>query len=480
MVRSESTYDLIEEFLRNPGAEAEDFEVKSKQKIDSKGGRQELAKNISAMANTAGGTFIIGVTKDVEFRGQDFGDSINNFDPNTEIKQTLYSTCRKNTDPKLDRWIEIEFKEVLGKNVLRVDVKKSNRIVFFRKGSDQVAYKRSGDSKEKMSQREVAEKSRNLSGGQRNEVWCSERLDWDAAAVPDDSFFNYDNERCLTRTQEDISIVPGDGYYIDFGYGGNQVYELIERFNAKNVDSVKDALRKAEEILNISKRDFFYSFMGEGYQQHGKGVQSFLNDLSNWDRRGAEIEEELGVETSHYTHAVAGCSTRYGPFVISLQTRDKFKTFKSGKLGVIMYSIPFDDEDLKKFFNSIGSSPLFYKEVNGVQNASVRCACELSNVEPLRYDGNSDDGLYFVTADNPFYGRENVLKEKTDVPSHLASAIASCERLPMRIQGGSKGFETEKAFYFRNLEVTSVSYATIGTCLMTVQCSAEGKEEYYS
>lgn len=479
MVRPESTHELIREFLQNPGAEAEDFEVKSKQKIDSKGGRKELAKNISAMANTEGGTFIIGVTKDVEFAGQDFGDSINNFNPSTEIKQALYSTCRENTDPHLDNWVKIEFKEVLGKDVLRIDVKKANRIVFFREGSNSAAYKRSGDSKEKMSQKEVAEKAKSLSMRESKEVWHSERLDWDSAAVPNDSFFHYDETKCLTRTEDDTSVVPGNSFYLDFGYGGNQIYELVDRFHPREVDKIREVLNRAEKVLQISTDNFYYSFMGEGYQYYGKGVDDFLEDLENWESKGAEIEETVNRDSTHYTYAVGGSSTPYGPFVISVETRDRFRSFKSASVGVLMHSVPFDDSELKRFFQGIEASPHFYQEVNGTQNVTLRSDCELSNVEPLRYEKESRDGLYYVTADNPFYGRENLLKEKTDIPLHLASAISTSERLPMKLQGASKGIETEKAFYFSHIEVTSVHWTSIGTYLMTVCCRAEGKKEYY-
>jgi hypothetical protein len=75
MAVDEDLESLVKEFRANPAAERVDLEFKSKGILNSRGQKKKLVRTISGMANSGGGTVIVGT------RIQDGGLLLQNFPP---------------------------------------------------------------------------------------------------------------------------------------------------------------------------------------------------------------------------------------------------------------------------------------------------------------------------------------------------------------------------------------------------------------
>jgi predicted HTH transcriptional regulator len=139
-----------------PGsAESEQLDFKAKEKVESTEGKRDLAKKAAAIANTEGGSIIVGVGEGSR------EDIIQSFDSRSEIKRDLASVFRDNTKPPLDRLTEIGVDTLsMGARLLRIDIQPADTypIEFYNRDSEEyVPYHRVEDTTREMATSDIVE-----------------------------------------------------------------------------------------------------------------------------------------------------------------------------------------------------------------------------------------------------------------------------------------------------------------------------------
>lgn len=282
----EPTDILAKRFLKSPGVEGEQLEFKSKAKVESNAGRQEVVQTIVGMANRWGGTIIIGVNEDGATR-------IEPFSRDSEAKRDLTNLIRDNTEPNLSTSVEIDFDHVEnGKHVLRIDVERTDYELykFNKQGNDgYVLYWRIGDTTREMTREdsiEFAESRRSSSNqigySQTETVGCLPRynspttdvqlLDHRVIAVSDGGIQPVFGAQLLSRNKP-------------------LVFELDTQFRIEALEEVEGLLDRAIEYLSVNPNSVVYSIHQSTRTWCGRGVDRLNADFEQID---SVVEQMLG------------------------------------------------------------------------------------------------------------------------------------------------------------------------------------------
>lgn len=226
----EDTSTLINQFASEPGVEGERLDFKSRGILAEAEGRRKLIKTLTALANSGGGTVIIGVR-----RGNDKELIFEDFDPDEEIKRDLSHVSKDRTKPVLTDFWNLNFERHTGKIVLRIDVSGvRDTLVEFRDEEGYTLYHRVGDTTQEMSHSDI----KRFYQSKNNVLW--EFLSKTGIGYPEvqsrprsETSFNEQASSESIRTEDGainiVSMLPITGDLGAFGPGMQKGIELAIR-----------------------------------------------------------------------------------------------------------------------------------------------------------------------------------------------------------------------------------------------------------
>lgn len=458
-----ATDTLVTEFLTGPGAEDEQLEFKAKEKVETTAQRRELVKILAAMANTRGGTVIVGV-------GRDRRDGIiQSFDNQSEYKRDLYQTARDNTEPALTDYLTIDFDDVRpGASVLRIDVDQVETIpikVDVDGHEGLVAYHRVGDTTKPMTVDDgVRFAERRHERRSTDPLVRTEHVHIANPETPPERLPDQPANRVITTTGGDSQIVLGPGVHYD-GYDQAVVFDVEATVGfdpTEGVPAVQAVLDAAEDHLNADLgREFGYSISQGARTLMGKHVDHFYRDLHHLE---AVVTDMLGGHprgvSDDITHIdslrptiVAYTRAELGTFWLKLEWREQLQQFIRPKCGMLLGELPFDDRPLQTFFDAVDADPFNYRQHTGLQELTLKGHIPVENPIPLSLEPTTDFVAHVLAA-NPFYGKADQLQQQLDdpLPRHYLSDICSITHLPMFNRGPAPG--GDETVVLRYLDVT--------------------------
>jgi len=434
MVRREDTETLAQRYLRDSTIEDKDFDCKSKEKFTKADeGKQDIVKVLSAMANTQGGTILIGVGVNSQ------GERLQSFFTDSEAKRDLMQTARDNTHPSLDdllhiKFVQIELEDInTPHRVLRIDVEAARTdLIDFDRGDSQgyVPHKRVGDTTKPMSHDEVARFAR------------------DRWRPPTNYAISYDVSLSIDsfeEVEEDL-IEPPQGYAIlpvsqdtvpvlspkySLGGGDKSVYyELESPLDIEDADDLSEVLEQAQTVLETgSVNGFGYSFYLDSKVLAGIGKENLIADFR--DIRGTITKitpSNTDPEGDHRPIITASADCPYGLFYIELYW--KHGSVSKSRCGFILDDLPFRDQALQQFFDEVGGVPGKYEQRSMTKQLRLEGVIELQN--PVERDLNpAREDIRYLEADNPFYQKHGRIRRQANgpIPDHVVESFCDMSRL---------------------------------------------------
>lgn len=441
-----STESLVERYLNQPGIESERLEFKAKEKVETTKQRRELVKILTAMANTRGGTVIVGV-------GRDERDSIvQSFDNQSEYKRDLYHVAQDNTEPALSDLLTIDFDQIpLEATVLRIDIDQAETfpIKFNVGGNDgYVAYHRVGDTTKRMNADDGVRFAEDRFHDPRNKsLFRTEHVSINSPNNTNPPSSDRPGQRVITNTSRDYQIVFGPGVNYG-GYEKSVVFDIETTvgINLKDdVSAVKSILDAAEKHLNLDLvREFGYSVKQGSRTLLGKHVDHFYQDLRQLetvvanmlDGHPEDVSDDITHIDSFRPTVVAYSNSNVGTFWLKLEWREHLQQFIRPKCGILLGELPFNDEPLQSFFNEVNADPDVYQQHTGLQELTLKGQIQLQNPQPIKLEPTTDF-VGHLLAPNPFYRQAEVLQQQVDepLPSHFLEGVCSITHLPLFNQG---------------------------------------------
>lgn len=508
MNERKSTVEILRDFF-HPGHEGRHLDFKSKELTESTEGRRKLIKHICGFANREGGTIVIGAD------GRHGKYLLQDFSRDSEIIRDLSNIVRDCTEPPLTplyeaNFVPIEVEEVsdgvdFGKfddiagmdpesgvqHLLRIDIQPVDRELikfdgelFFR-GEDGTRPMKDGDIDHHYQEvyRELFREARESPETTLSRI---ERLELDPTNKNNlEKQYQWMENRFVTIGENYPIVVPSKSLWTD-EYGQRLLYSLDGRPEINSFTELKKLLNNLDFSF---ARDFRYSIKFGSMQWSSSGVNFFINDLQNPERPLSEFGEEMEDSnllpednSSRSLYGVAVCPLPIGIFSIYAEPsfRDNWDSdFENIEVELLVQNIPFDDTELKDFFDHMKCSPGEYKQKSGLQRIKFQGAqTKLHNPQPVHLEAEKD-ALLFVSADNPFYRAEEDLQLSLDnpIPSHMAKGICATDKLCYQISGGSKGFEYEDNFTVNYINVLYSEALLEPVCYVDAHCWAHEKED---
>lgn len=431
MARRETTEDLVRLFAKDsPGAEDSDIEYKRLEKVtDSTNGKRDIIKIASSMANSQGGTIIIGVGRD--------GDNLifQPFPADTEIKRDLYHTARDNTSPSVDSLIDIRFDRAWGNHLLRIDVERTNEeLIYFNAGSPDgfVPYKRVGDTTKIMSQKEVQCFTESRKSSLQENV-LSQVIHCDLEQSHAHSFdtYNAPSGRALLPVEGDFIPVISTIHPLE-GFHKSVFFSLRTSVDVHDINSLKELLNCAREDLGIGTYwNLNYGIFLDDRIFIGMSEDDLFEDLSNIRNTFRHIlDSGTNPDGDHRPIILIVGDSGYGLFYIELYW--KYGSIFRSRVGFVMDDIPFNPISLEEFFENVGSPPAYYNQEKGTKMIEVQGNAKITNPKPVRFPTSFEgDKIEHIEADNPYFGRENELRKSAEYPisDYILKEFCSIPRL---------------------------------------------------
>lgn len=436
-----------EDILRRrfPHGESESLDFKAKPVIEGKAKRLELVKHLSAMANTYGGTILVGVRETDEG-----GMQLANFPDGSEAKQKLIPVAREFTVPPISYHLDVTFEEVeYRRRIMRIDVEDvpAGSEIKFAPGDPEEAdyYIRDGDSTRRMTKDEFRQR---VALARRTEATGS--TPFRVRARLEDYRPSSSSPPPLDRPDHRVILRKGNLDHILFGrgpdpvYGGPlQIYQARANWSIRGDRTFDELIRHAAEFLDLCLGwEFSYGISQGTRQWHGRPANLFLHDVPDHERiidsilggHPSEVPDEITHVDNHRPTITAAGPCRYGLFWV--------QTYKGvGYCGVLVPHIPVADDGLKSFFRWLNADYAVYEQHPGTQRFS------LGRVVPLRdwrmTNPVPDEPLQLgLLAANPFHGRSEELRRafgehgEDFLVQKLCEALARLDHLPVMCMGG--------------------------------------------
>lgn len=455
MTLKRGTEELLSEFAENPGSEHSQLEFKSKEVLQTTGQKKKVVRILSAMANQAGGTIIIGV------RHQDSGLLYQTFSPEDESRQELTHVAQQYTSPQLQNFWDISFDVCMGHRVLRINVNQvQKRLIKFDYEGEYQVWIRDEDGMREMTTGEIDQfyqrQSLREEASLNSLVERTEHLNFTPGPVPNENNSNLFQRRTTLRTNDTHTAVFGFGFFRDYLRKSHTI-RLQTQFPCRNgYADIPDVLDAAENHLGGKiGRQFGYSIRVADLHLIGRSSESLQTDLGRLDDIYNRLDN--GTERGwNYGPVIAGVlPIDYGLLWFELQRETE--SFTRSNLGLILQDIPFDDSFLEKFYDEIGTSPPVYDHRYGLQFVTFQG----NQVEPLQNPTptplTEDDlpGPLYITADNPFSNWPETVQSELEepIPEHLARGLGAIDRVPLQVSGGYMN-EGEDRFSLNYLHFT--------------------------
>lgn len=461
------TESLVEEFSDNPGAEKVDLEFKSKEILDSTGQKKELVRRIAAIANAGGGTIIIGVRRE----GSDI--RLQGFEPDEEARQELTHIAQQYTKPNLIRSWEIEFDDCLGNRLLRIDVDEpTSRLIKFDYDGEDRVFLREEDGMREMSSGEIDEFHQNVSYQQSLDqgIERTEHVSFTPEPV-DTDIGSKIYDRAVTRVPDSHNIIFGSGVLGD-RIGKSLTYSLVTQpKTSEGYSFTTTILESAEKYLGANTSwSFGYSIRKGDIQLMGSSISALREDLGRLTKIANFLEEKSSVGWN-YGPVLAGYTRcEYG--ILWFEVQQESETFTRWNIELTLPDIPFDDTDVKSFFDEIGTEPSFYSQKSGLQyiHLNGRKCGPLQNPQPIDILGDDEIGTLHTMVDNPFFDWPEAFESEleTSLPDWCARGLESITRMPFQVSGGYVEEQNDE-FSLNYFDFTYVS-GTHPTILIDCSC----------
>lgn len=466
-MRRESSEKLVNEYFPE---ESRCLDWKDGRALDTPSGRAKLVKHLSAMANSEGGTVVIGIREE-----EDGGLRLDHFPDDSEAKAQLTRVANDLTEPPLGNTLYVKFVRVHGRRVLRADVDAvaiGQEIKFV--GSGEITsgfYYRPGDHTEKMApgvwrrrshEARLAPSPREQGNDERSPIRVAAPLEVASAPPRTDARLSAPPHRLRFRAADSANLVFGEGGGMET-FGRRLSYQLSATWHAGGGSMYGELVRAAEKHLGLrTGRDFAYLVRQGRRVQHGRTARHFVEDASHVERvvrsllggHPSDVDDRLTHVENFRPVVLAYAPCDHGLFYVG--------TYKGrGSVGVLLQDIPFDAQGLHAFFDAVGTTPHSYRQIADTHRLRLGHQFAWPNQPVLRnpvmkrLDPNWEYGIC-VVADNPLAGKQEAIVEQFGSSSDdwmvqaFAERLASFDRIPFDAAGGGsvEGSEARvQAFY---------------------------------
>jgi len=433
--RDRTLDELVEQFMANPGSvESEKLEFKAKEKVDTTEGRRDLAKKASAIANTSGGTIVIGVGEG------DRGDIIQSFSSRSEIKRDLASVFHDNTKPNLDQLVDISVSKLsTGPRLLRIDIQRAESVPveFYERDQDTfVAYHRVEDTTREMATNDVVEftkKRTRAAPDTRSELEKVITVDTSEIRIFDDSPPRRSPEhRAILNIDKHGLIVPAEAYRSN-SHKKSLTFHLEKRVEGTGLDALKRVLDEVETELGADLgHNFGYGIKYGSKELIGRDSANYISDINNLK----DTLRLLGWEDSNDPRPVAIGGTRCEFGFIWIQAQYHTGSLTRIKCGLIMDDIPLNTGPLNRVFGNE-----WIRQDNSLRSIQLRLHGEeipLANSRAVLFDSSSSLARTDIVADNPYFQNEKAVLGATDqeIPKSFIETICAVDRLSFDVRAG--------------------------------------------
>ena len=433
--RDRTIDELVQVYMRSPGsAESEQLDFKAKGIVESTGGKRDLAKKASAIANTKGGTLVVGVGEG------DRDDILQSFGHRSEIKRDLGSVFRDNTKPSLDRLVDITIEELeSGIRLLRIDIQSAERhpIEFYdRDKEDYVPYRRVADTTREMDTTDIvdfSEKRSQPTGGENGGL--EESINIDSADI--NVFSNSPprkspRNRAILNIDEHAVIIPSRSH-IGRKFQKSLTFHVETRAESPGLSGLTELLETASEELNASLgHQFAYGIGYRSKELIGRTADNYIDDIKNLKKTlrllGGEDDDDPRPV------AIGGTECEFG--FVWFQAQYHTGSLSRIKCGLIMPDVPINTDPINRVFGEG-----WLQQNNALRSVRIRLRGDevpLSNSREVLFNESGREARTKVVADNPlFRNKETILEQiEHDRADHFIDAICAVDRLPFDVRGG--------------------------------------------
>lgn len=433
--RDRSIDELVDLFMANPGpAESDQLDFKAKEIVDTTEGKRDLAKKAAAIANTNGGTIIVGVGEG------DREDIIQSFGPRSEIKRDLASVFRDNTKPPLTQFTEISIEKLsMGARLLRIniDAADTHPIEFNeRQSDDYIPYHRVEDTTREMTTSDIVEFSERRENTTSNtDIGLTESVTVNTSDIQpynDSDPRESPNHRAILNIDQHGLVVPSQTY-INNLFQKSLTFHVEKHAEDSGLTGLKGLIEEAKEELNANiDFEFGYGIKYESKEIIGRSADNYISDINNLE----ETLQLLGWEDDSDPRPVAIAGTRCDFGFVWFQAQYHTGNLTRIKCGLMLNDVPINTESISNVFGD-----KWFNQSNSLRNVQLRLRgseVPLSNPREVLLDQSSHPARTEIIADNPYYrNKEAVLKSiDRDALEPFVSAICAVDRLPFDIRGG--------------------------------------------
>lgn len=488
-MREMKTETLVDMFLNGPGIESENVEFKHKDKLD--GGKKQIAKTVSAMTNTEGGSIIVGVSKD------DYTDDFQDFDKDDESELYLHQSVRDNTRPHMDDRIEIYYPEVDGHRILRIDIEKGyQNLIYFKGSKGYAAWKRSGSGNQKMSPKERKDWQKARFSNVEHDLTESEDMVKKSSAYARGGY-EFDEPEGISKFEE-----QPDYFFLDKKKGGfmNTLFKSPRdaiygyQFEAWNLDvdgnNYRDFLKAFAETFP-RRGEGAFSITQEGGNWVGFGIKEFIQCIDDMKKRYEKYHENHESHTSEL--AILTAETRFGTVFIYFYyyVQGDKPVFRKAKFYLMTKGIPYNTYPVSVFLEAFGTELKRGESVPddiGVENEvgydrghrdKEPSGPELDAIKPIKYpyDGgitaSISNDVNWIVFENPFYENKELASKELGVSKYV-KRLVKLERLIGKLNYPVKDFEGAK-YYLGHIRIFNTGEIT-GKQSMMLDIDIEPKE----
>lgn len=432
--RDRTIDELVERFMTDPGsAESDQLDFKAKEIVESTEGKRDLAKKAAAIANTSGGTIVVGVGEGNR------GDIIQSFGSRSEIKRDLASVFRDNTKPPLDQVTEISIEKLsTGVRLLRIDIERADLypIEFYERDIDEyISYHRVEDTTREMDTSDIVEFAQ---GG--TEPRSNREFDLEESITISKSDIHVHDESGPRKSPDHRAIINIDRHGLIIPARANlDLFQKSLTFHVEKhaedpgISGLKGLLEEAQEELNANLGfEFGYGIKYNGKEIIGRNADNYLRDIKDLDK----TLEILGEDDDSDPRPIAIGGTQCDFGFIWFQAQYHTGDLSRIKCGVVMGDIPINSDPVKSVFGD-----KWFEQNNSLKSVQFRLRGEevpLSNPREVLLDESSDSARTEIIADNPLYRNKEAIIQATEgnPPELFIEAICAVDRLPFDVRGG--------------------------------------------
>lgn len=466
--------------LKDPTIENyNDLEFKAIEKVESTDGCREIAKILSAFANTSGGVLVVGLGLDKR------KSHLQSFPENTMAIQDVMTMVHGNTQPSAASYVDgkLDFVKLYNTRVLRFNIRRATEILAFKnpKSGALEAWHRVAGTTQLMTPAEVAARSRSLSDNREEPLSKFIRLDLPPAAKNPPRILAAPAQRIVMAVDPDIFWSFGP-HMSPEAWNHAHFYALQSPFNCGSVESIVKTLRAANETTGLRLDDeLCYSIKEDDRQLFSSGIKNLAEDLrdieavtrqmlgADWRRK---LKGGLG-DTEYRPIVVVQGSSRQGAFFMEFQYRSPGTGFDRPSVGFVFGDIPFDDAPFRTFFRTIGHAPDAYEQLAGVRTIGFMGSMRLRGAS-MRLFGDEDHSRERVNAGNPFFGHEKALLAEWGRTGFewVAERVGKLERAIYYVGGGAT--PSDREFRLNRIDIMPMALLR-DTLFTTAYCWAEDR-----